>query len=321
MDTRTDSPIDPTPLPNNSHLMLAELCGTDQRVLELGCGTGIVTEKLAAQGCTVWAVDIDPAGVDLAAAHADRAMVADLDTADLTAMMGDTRFDRIVLGDVIEHLREPERLLVQLLGLVADGGCLIGSVPNVAHADLRLLLLQGSWPYQPLGLLDRTHVRFYTPDTFRELLEQTGWAIDRDERVVLGVFGTELAQFLDPALIPDGLAAVLGQDRSATTYQTVLVAVPRAPGDAAGHAGSTGGTGPATTSVPTETTAADIDPVVALLGENEHLRARVAELSDVIEELHWANAQRPPTGVRAVIARLPEPAQRRLRTVAGRLRR
>jgi len=312
MDERTESP----PLPNNSHLMLAELCGPDRRVLELGCGSGAVTEKLSAQGCTVWAVDIDPGAAERASAHAERTSVADLDVDDLADIVGEELFDRIVMGDVIEHLRAPERLLRQLRPLLADGGRLIASVPNVAHADLRLLLMQGRWPYQPLGLLDRTHVRFYTPDSLRELLEATGWEIARDERVVLGVFGTELATFLDPVLIPDGLAAALGQDPSATTYQIVMEAVP-------GGSGTSGADDPLERTDPAAAAAEpapnEPDPVVALLAENERLRSRVAELSEVIEEMHWATAQAPSSALRSAFARLPEPAQRRLRAVAGRL--
>lgn len=286
MDQRTDARL----LSNNSHLMLAELCGANQRVLELGCGSGAVTEKLAARGCAVWAIDIDPAGIERATIHAEHASVADLDVDELGSIVGDAVFDRIVMGDVIEHLRSPGRLLAELTTLVADGGRLIASVPNVAHADLRLLHLQGQWPYQPLGLLDETHVRFYTPETIRELIESAGWQVVQEERVVLGVFGTELAAFLDPTLIPDGLAASLERDRSATTYQIVIEAVPALAGDRLGSRATPDSEDVEPLDAPTSPRPAD--PVLALLQENEHLRARVAALSDVIEEAQWAAAER-----------------------------
>lgn len=311
-------PSTPAPLPNNSHLMLAELCGPDRRVLELGCGHGAVTEKLQARGCTVWAVDIDAEGVEAAAPFAQRTFVADLERTDIGTLIGsDERFDRIVLGDVLEHLRNPRALLEQLTGRLDEGGRLLASVPNVAHADLRLLLMQGRWPYQPLGLLDRTHVRFFTVDSLRELLTESGWTIERLERILSGVFGTELAPFIDRTAIPDGLPGLLHADESATTYQIVVEATPARRDATRTVETPRGGTDP---SPPSRDAPAE-DPVLSLLEENEHLRRRVTELSDVVEELHWAAAERRGRRARAMLAVLPAPMQRALRGVAARARR
>lgn len=305
----------PAPLPNNSHLMLAELCGPDRRVLELGCGHGAVTEKLQARGCTVWAVDIDPEGVEAAAPFAQRTFVADLERTDIGALIGpEERFDRIVLGDVLEHLRNPRALLEQLTGRLDEGGRLLASVPNVAHADLRLLLMQGRWPYQPLGLLDRTHVRFFTVDSLRELLTESGWTIERLERIETGVFGTELAPFIDRAAIPDGLPGLLHGDESATTYQIVVDARPSDPANEQGRGDH--GDRPDTV-----IRAQGEDPVLSLMEENEQLRRRVSDLSDIVEELHWAAAERRGHRARAMLAVLPAPIQRALRGGAARARR
>ena len=93
----------------------------------------------------------------------------------------------IMLGDVIEHLRHPLATITDLLALLDDGGRMIISVPNVSHVDIRLMLLEGTWAYQPDGLLDETHLRSFTRQSLRHLLGQLGSTARRVERVRLGI--------------------------------------------------------------------------------------------------------------------------------------
>jgi SAM-dependent methyltransferase len=87
----------------------------------------------------------------------------------------------IVLADVLEHLRQPDLLLAQCQKLLADDGRLVVSVPNVAHWSVRLALLFGRFSYTARGILDRSHLRFYTLSSIRAELEQAGFAIERVE--------------------------------------------------------------------------------------------------------------------------------------------
>lgn len=165
-------PVDPT-APNNPHSIALRMVGSGRHVLEIGCWSGHVTEHLVAAGNTVVGVEIDR---DAATRNtfAERLHVVDLDTIAITSIERD-RFDAIVLGDVLEHLREPAAVLADLVTLLADDGILVVSVPNVAHIDVRLHLLSGRWEYQSDGLLDRTHLRWFTRAGLRDLLASVGF--------------------------------------------------------------------------------------------------------------------------------------------------
>src|SRR5207248_2616993 len=89
-------------------------------------------------------------------------LVGDAEELDLETELGGERFDAILFADVLEHLRDPAALLKRVRPLVAENGVVIASIPNVAHASVRLALLGGSFRYREWGLLDETHLRFFT---------------------------------------------------------------------------------------------------------------------------------------------------------------
>ncbi len=91
----------------------------------------------------------------------------------------DRPFDVIVCADVLEHLAEPERVLASVRRWLAPGGLLLVSVPNVANAAIRLSLLAGRFEYSDKGILDRTHLRFFTRRSARRLVEQAGFRVRR----------------------------------------------------------------------------------------------------------------------------------------------
>jgi glycosyltransferase involved in cell wall biosynthesis len=96
-------------------------------------------------------------------------------------------FDYIVFGDVLEHLVDPVRVLRQCCDLLQPQGKIIASIPNVAHLSVRLMLLEGRWEYSDLGLLDRTHLRFFTRASIVELFSDTGFALTHVDAVRLPV--------------------------------------------------------------------------------------------------------------------------------------
>jgi 2-polyprenyl-3-methyl-5-hydroxy-6-metoxy-1,4-benzoquinol methylase len=209
---------------NNSHTLMVELVGANKRVLDVGCANGYLAEVLGRQGCTVSGVEYDAAAAEEARAHLDRLVVGDLETLDLAAELGTGGFDVVVFGDVLEHLRDPLPVLKQARALLAPGGYVVISIPNVAHGSVRLSLLKGRFDYGPLGLLDETHIRFFTRDNLRALLRDAGFAATDFLRTTAGVFETELrvkAEEFDPQVVEQVLA-----DPDALTYQFVVRAVP-----------------------------------------------------------------------------------------------
>ena len=159
-------------LEQGAHGIVLRMVGSDKRVLELGCATGSVTKVLAQRGCRVTAIEIDPDAAQQAKEWAEEIIVGDLDTMDLPAALGEAEFDVIVAADVLEHLRDPARCLLACVERLALGGEVVLSIPNVAHGDLRLALLQGQFQYRPLGLLDESHLRFFTRDALEQFLDR-----------------------------------------------------------------------------------------------------------------------------------------------------
>lgn len=94
----------------------------------------------------------------------------------LEELAGD-RFDVVVAGDVLEHVAEPGKVLVRVRPLLRPGGALFVSLPNVANVSLRLSLLFGRFDYAPRGILDATHLRFFTRTSGRRLLVAHGFAV------------------------------------------------------------------------------------------------------------------------------------------------
>jgi 2-polyprenyl-3-methyl-5-hydroxy-6-metoxy-1,4-benzoquinol methylase len=122
----------------------------------------------------VTAIERDAARAAAGAASCEHMVVADLDRA-TPELEG--RFDAIVYGDVLEHLADPLATLVSLDRSLATDGDVVISVPNVAHLWIRLSLLLGRFDYTERGILDRSHLRFFTERTFRALVADAGLRI------------------------------------------------------------------------------------------------------------------------------------------------
>jgi 2-polyprenyl-3-methyl-5-hydroxy-6-metoxy-1,4-benzoquinol methylase len=191
-------------------------------VLDVGCADGDVGRLLQETGNRVSGLDRDEEAAEKARADLERVVVADLDTSSLLDHFEAASFDVVVLADVLEHLREPERALREATELLRDGGRLVLSVPNVAHGALRLALLQGRWTYTAAGLLDRTHLHFFTRTSLLQLLEGVGLAVDDLRATVADPLGVEVE--LEPDRIPATLVEWVRPQPDALHYQFVLTA-------------------------------------------------------------------------------------------------
>jgi len=168
----------------SSHAIILSRLGPGQgrRVLDAGAADGFLSALLTARGWRVTALERDPALAERARGKCEEVVVADLAEA---APLLSGPFDAIVYGDVLEHLSDPLPALVALNRTVSERGLVIVSVPNVAHLWMRLQLLAGRFDYGDRGILDRTHLRFFTRRTFRALLAQAG--LDVEEFLVTPV--------------------------------------------------------------------------------------------------------------------------------------
>ncbi len=179
----------------SSHYYAQQMAGRDHSVLDIGCGEGFLAAELAKNGNRVTGVDALPQASETAVL--DGYFSADLDNglADVIRDLQGKRFDRVLLLDILEHLHRPEEILADCHHLVASDGQVIVSVPNIANISVRLMLLLGRFDYTERGILDKTHVRFFTRKTARRMLETAGYRILDEKMTVIPV---ELALGLDP---------------------------------------------------------------------------------------------------------------------------
>lgn len=207
-----------------SHAQIVDLVGHNKRVLDVGCASGYLAAVLKEHGCVVDGAEMDPGAAAEAAVHLERVVVGDLEAMDLRKEFDGRQYDVVVFGDVLEHLRDPLPTLRQSRGLLARGGSVVVSVPNIAHGAIRLSLLRGEFTYRQLGLLDNTHVRFFTRDNLELLMRQAGFVMVDTRRTVAGIFDTEIAVRRED--FSESLVSEVLEDRDATTYQFVVRAVP-----------------------------------------------------------------------------------------------
>ncbi|MEW8521556.1 MAG: glycosyltransferase [Candidatus Thiodiazotropha endolucinida] len=164
---------------NNSHTQLVKRIPTGSRVLELGCATGYMSDYLRRKkDCYVVGVEIDRSMANRAKTVCDRVIVGDVQGRGWLKSLVDERFDIITCADILEHLRDPIALLKKLPDLLSDGGILLASLPNGAHASLRIELLEGRFTYEDTGLLDRTHLHLFTYSSLREMFARSGFRVN-----------------------------------------------------------------------------------------------------------------------------------------------
>jgi len=143
------------------------------RVLDVGCGFATTSERIQRQGNDVTGIDESPEIGVLAGKRLSRVIQADVQQADL----GDEQFDVLIFADVLEHLAWPVSVLKRYLRWLAPNGSMIISLPNVGLWSVRFAHLLGRWQYEETGVLDRTHLRFFTRRSARWLIDQAGLEI------------------------------------------------------------------------------------------------------------------------------------------------
>lgn len=145
-------------------------------VLDVGCGRGDNARLLTRLGCTVDGITISPAELETAAPSLRKGFLYDLEKG-LPPEIHNIQYDYIICSHVLEHICYPSQLLNNIRQCLKNDGMLIVALPNLFHYNARIKLLKGEFEYQPSGLWDDTHFRWYSYKSGRALLEKHGFAV------------------------------------------------------------------------------------------------------------------------------------------------
>jgi SAM-dependent methyltransferase len=175
--------VQPTYFQELRRPMLSLVRGTPQRVLEIGCASGQTLEFMHRLGAE-YTVGIEYSPQAAAQAKTregvNRVLVGDVERMYLDLELAS--FDLLIAGHVLEHLADPWRALRRLRTFLRPGGQLVAGLPNVRNQGVLLpLLFRGKWEYEPSGIMDWTHLRFFSRQTIQNLFESSGFHIERIE--------------------------------------------------------------------------------------------------------------------------------------------
>lgn len=159
--------------PYSSHSQILEWIDKERphEVLEVGTATGFLSSEMTLRGCRVTGIERDEQMAEVAASHCHRMIVGDVEQLNFSEL---GKFDAVILGDIVEHLRKPQEFLQRVVKVLKPGGKVLISIPNVANIWLRLNLLFGRFNYSRVGILDESHLRFFTLQTSQKMARDCG---------------------------------------------------------------------------------------------------------------------------------------------------
>jgi 2-polyprenyl-3-methyl-5-hydroxy-6-metoxy-1,4-benzoquinol methylase len=143
-------------------------------ILEIGCGDGATGAAALAAGKAgrYTGVELVEAVAGVARARLSEVVTGNIEHLNLDRFAG--KCDAVLMSEVIEHLENPWECVARLVGCLRPGGQMIASSPNIAHHSLIRALIAGRFDYAEEGIMDRTHLRWFTPDSYRALFEAAG---------------------------------------------------------------------------------------------------------------------------------------------------
>jgi len=209
--------------------LLALLPKEAAHLIEIGCSTGALAReyKKLNPACVYSGVEVDPDYASQAERYCDTVLVLDIEAADdmFFRLQADT--ECWIFGDSLEHLRDPWRVLSRVRGVIPGDGCVVACIPNMQHWSVQAKLSCGEFRYEDAGLLDRSHLRWFTRKTIIDMFTAAGF------RITSGFPRVFTEPIRDKVLAAiRQMALTIGADpdqaaSDATAFQYVIKAVPR----------------------------------------------------------------------------------------------
>lgn len=169
--------------PDDVAFKIAALLPRGAKVLDVGCGTGVISCLLQElSGCEITGIEPDEARVAIARGRGLKVHQGYL-TERTAAELG--RFDAVVFADVLEHLPDPGNLVIRAAAMLSPSGFVIASVPNAAHWTMRMDLFRGRFEYEDCGIMDATHLRWFTHDSLRGFFGRLGLEVTAMDQTVM----------------------------------------------------------------------------------------------------------------------------------------
>lgn len=196
----------PTPLIRQRLEIINLLPENTGKILDIGCSDGNVGLSIKERfSCEVTGLEIDSEKAKIAASKLDKVIVGDIETMD--PRLKDGYFDCIIFGDVLEHLKDPVKALIKYGAYLKEDGRFIISIPNVRHIKVLFnLAVLGEWRYEPFGIIDEGHMRFFTLKSFRRLMQEARVAPISTDRI-FSLKGSRFFNLLTLGIFKDLLTA------------------------------------------------------------------------------------------------------------------
>lgn len=206
---------------NNSLAKISRMINPSSKVLEFGPATGRLTRYLKKQKqCKVFIVEIDEESAAIAAKYAQDSIIGDIEKYEWLEKYKEEKFDHIIFADVLEHLYNPQIVLAKCATLLNTEGSILISVPNIAHNSVVIDLLNNQFNYRDTGLLDDTHIRFFTYYSLKNMINQCDLIINNEDAVIKRVGETEIRNYFDN--MPNSMKFFLKNRSLGDVYQFIF---------------------------------------------------------------------------------------------------
>jgi 2-polyprenyl-3-methyl-5-hydroxy-6-metoxy-1,4-benzoquinol methylase len=207
---------------NDNWVYAFEQIEPSTKVLDVGCSKGYFGEALTkSKGCLVEGVEPDEGDASIAAARLKKVYNSTLEEA-LNSDLKGKKYDHIVFLDVIEHLYRPVEALKAIKKLLKPGGSVVFSIPNMSHLSVRLMVMNGDFEYGQTGILDNTHMHFYTEQEIQRIFKEAGYRISNLDGVVVRYDDkTLISQLRRIGIKPDVQIMRILRSKNGEIYQLV----------------------------------------------------------------------------------------------------
>jgi len=162
--------------PHLAHTKIVQYVGENKRVLDVGCAAGYLAKELKKKNCYVVGIELDPETAKAATRYCDKVITGNVEMID-EIPYPEGFFDMIIYADVLEHLVRPDLVLKKFAKYLSKKGYVLASIPNIVNWYYRLKFLFGTFNYEESGIVDKTHLRFFTLKTAKELFETSDYRI------------------------------------------------------------------------------------------------------------------------------------------------